>query len=207
MESEIEKTTASDLQDLYYSDHRPWVVAFSGGKDSTLLLQWVFHLLKRLGSRASKPVHIVSSDTRVEAPNVGAYLKAVLARIEEGGRRHGLDLHVHLVSPEPQESFWRKLIGKGYPSPTRWFRWCTTNMKIRPTRRVIEQITREYGSVVLLLGTRTDESSERGKRMKDRVHTARGLNSHHEIPNAPVLRTANPFDDFLPINQYVVPGC
>nr|VFJ88625.1 MAG: DNA sulfur modification protein DndC [Candidatus Kentron sp. LFY] len=180
----LPKTTLSELQNLYLSDDRPWVVAFSGGKDSTLLLQLVFDSMLRLGHHASKPVHIVSCDTRVEAPNISAYLNEVLVRIEKGGKRHGLNLLAHLVSPEARESFWGKLIGKGYPSPTRWFRWCTTNMKIRPTRRVIEQITRESGSVVLLLGTRFGESSQRGRRMKDREYTARGLNPHHEIPNA-----------------------
>nr|VFJ51552.1 MAG: DNA sulfur modification protein DndC [Candidatus Kentron sp. DK] len=194
----IEKDTISGLRDLYHSDDRPWVVAFSGGKDSTLLLQLVFDLLLSLRDRQlvdgkTKPVHVIASDTRVEAPNIAAYLKEVLARIEAGGKQHGLNLPVHSVTPEPQESFWGKLIGKGYPSPTRWFRWCTTNMKIRPTRRAIEKITREAGSVILLLGTRIDESSERGKRMRDRAYTSRGLNPHHEIPNALV---ATPIADW-----------
>nr|VFJ70074.1 MAG: DNA sulfur modification protein DndC [Candidatus Kentron sp. FW] len=191
--TDLEKTTLSELHDLYHSDDRPWVVAFSGGKDSTLLLQLVFDLLLRIGDRASKPVHVVSSDTRVEAPNIGAYLKGTLARIEEGGGQHNLDLHAHLVSPEPQDSFWGRLIGKGYPSPTRWFRWCTTKMKILPTRNVMERITRESGSAVLLLGTRTNESNERGRRMRGKEYTARGLNSHYEIPNVLV---ASPIVDW-----------
>jgi len=64
------------------------------------------------------------------------------------------------------------------------FRWCATNMKIRPTRRAIDAITRRDGSVVLLLGTRRDESSDRGKRIQARESTAGGLNPHHEIPDA-----------------------
>nr|VFK64496.1 MAG: DNA sulfur modification protein DndC [Candidatus Kentron sp. UNK]VFK71110.1 MAG: DNA sulfur modification protein DndC [Candidatus Kentron sp. UNK] len=197
--SKIEKNTLSELNDLYQSDDRPWVVAFSGGKDSTLLLQLVFELLISLGKQqasdvqAAKPVYVVASDTRVEPPNVEAYLKGVLAHIEAGANQLALNLSTHLVTPEPQESFWGKLIGKGYPSPTRWFRWCTANMKIRPTRRVIEEITREHGSAVLLLGTRVDESIERGKRMRDREHTSRGLNPHHEIPDALV---ATPIADW-----------
>lgn len=157
------------------------------------MLQLVFDLLLQLGNQALKPVHVVSSDTRVEAPNIGAYLKGTLARIEEGGGRHNLDLHAHLVSPEPQDSFWGRLIGKGYPSPTRWFRWCTTKMKILPTRNVMERITRESGSAVLLLGTRADESNERGRRMRGKEYTARGLNSHYEIPNVLV---ASPIVDW-----------
>lgn len=174
------------LADLYKRDARPWVVAFSGGKDSTLLLQLVYDLLVELGVQARKTVHVVSSDTGVEAPNVSAYLSRTLKLIDETATQAGLPVQVHLVKPEPRESFWAKLIGSGYPSPTRWFRWCTTNMKIRPSRRVIEGITRRDGSVILLLGTRLDESSNRSMRMQARQVTADGLNPHHEIPNASV---------------------
>lgn len=176
--------TISALFDLYKRDDRPWVVAFSGGKDSTLVLQLVYELLQELGPQARKPVYVVSSDTGVEAPNVSAYLARTLKLIEDGVKQANFQLSVDLVRPAPHETFWAKLIGAGYPSPTRWFRWCTTNMKIRPSRRVIEAITREHGSVILLLGTRIDESSERGRRIQAREITADGLNPHHEIPNA-----------------------
>lgn len=176
--------TKTALLELYKRDARPWVVAFSGGKDSTLVLQLVYELILELGPQARKHVYVVSSDTGVEAPNVSSYLAKTLKQIEEGGLQAGLPLHVSLVKPAPQETFWAKLIGSGYPSPTRWFRWCTTNMKIRPSRRVIEGITRDHGSVILLLGTRIDESSERGRRIQAREITADGLNPHHEIPNA-----------------------
>lgn len=177
-------STKARLAELYTRDSRAWVVAFSGGKDSTLLLQLVYELLLDLGKDATKTVHVVSSDTGVEAPNVSAYLGKVLIQIQEGANKNGLPLRVHLVKPAPHEGFWAKLIGAGYPSPTRWFRWCTTNMKIKPSRRVIEDITKTHGSVILLLGTRIDESSDRGKRIQGRESTIDGLNPHHEIPNA-----------------------
>jgi len=179
-----DKQALTDLEELYFQDHRPWVVAFSGGKDSTVLLQLVYELLQGLGERANKPMYVVASDTGVEAPNVSAYLASTLSAIRAGARKAGLNLEVHLVKPEVDQTFWSKLIGQGYPSPTRWFRWCTTNMKIKPSRRLIEAITRRHGSVILMLGTRIDESSDRGRRMSARAQTARGLNPHHEIPDA-----------------------
>jgi DNA sulfur modification protein DndC len=60
-------------------------------------------------------------------------------------------------------------------------------MKIKPARRVIETITRRHSSVILLLGTRLEESSSRSQRMEARESNSRGLNPHHEIPNALVL--------------------
>jgi DNA sulfur modification protein DndC len=172
------------LRALYLSDRRPWVVAFSGGKDSTVLLQLVYSLLLELRDEAAKPVFVIASDTGVEAPNVSAYLSDTLTAIRASARDALPNLTVHLVKPEVDQTFWSKLIGQGYPSPTRWFRWCTTNMKIKPSRRLIEGITRRHGSVVLLLGTRIEESAERGRRINAREQTTRGLNPHHEIPNA-----------------------
>ncbi len=107
-----------------------------------------------------------------------------MTAIRASARNARLNMEVHLVKPAVEQTFWSKLIGQGYPSPTRWFRWCTTNMKIKPSRRLIENITRRHGSVLLLLGTRIDESADRARRIEARPHTARGLNPHHEIPDA-----------------------
>ncbi|MBF0621384.1 MAG: DNA phosphorothioation system sulfurtransferase DndC [Magnetococcales bacterium] len=176
--------TRTALRTLYERDERPWVVAFSGGKDSTILAQLVCETLASLGDRANKPVHIISSDTRVEAPNIENHLNNTMNQISAYAKRSGLPLHVELVQPDPHESFWGLLIGKGYPAPTRWFRWCTSKMKIKPMRRSMDKIAAQYGSMILLLGTRRSESPERAKRIQDRALTDAGLNPHHEIPNA-----------------------
>lgn len=183
-QADLAETTRRDLRRLYDADSRPWVVAFSGGKDSTLLLQLVCELLQELGPKAHKPVFVVSTDTRVEAPNISDYVRGVHDLLQAHARTHRLPLETRLVEPKPAHSFWGKLIGHGYPSPTRWFRWCTSNMKIKPARAAIEEIARGYGSVILLLGTRLDESSARGTRIRARELTDRGLNPHHEIPDA-----------------------
>ena len=178
--------TKNTLNKLYFQDERAWVVAFSGGKDSTLLLQLIYEFLLELGSQANKPIFILTTDTRVEPPNIYAYLQATLEHIQQRAQQDGLPVQVKLLKPKPGESFWGKLIGQGYPSPTRWFRWCTAAMKIRPARREIEDITRQHGSVILLLGTRTDESSARSQRMKARHYNGNGLNPHEDIPDAMV---------------------
>jgi DNA sulfur modification protein DndC len=174
------------LESLYYSDSRPWVIAYSGGKDSTLVLQLVYEFLlkgKDMG-KAEKPIFVISSDTRVEAPNVSRYVVETLDRIRKAAEEHQIRLNTRLVSPSPEQSFWGKLIGLGYPPPTRWFRWCTTSMKIKPSRQAIGEIVRDFGSVILLLGTRSDESAARRNAIAGRDTNTRGLNPHHEIPNA-----------------------
>lgn len=184
----LHEQTLNRLREQYLEDQRPWVVAYSGGKDSTLVLQLVFELLLELGSRAKKPVYVLSSDTQVEAPNVANYVKKTLADIGNAATLRNLNLHAELVEPELNDSFWSKLIGKGYPPPNRWFRWCTSSMKIKPSRRAVERIAQEYGSVILLLGSRMDESSQRAKSIQSFSNNERGLNKHHEIPNALVFK-------------------
>ncbi|MEN9373664.1 MAG: hypothetical protein RIR79_1216 [Pseudomonadota bacterium] len=184
VEHSLEWAATERLEALYRADSRPWVVAFSGGKDSTVVLQLVFRILLKLGAEATKPVIVLSSDTQVEAPNVAAFVHDTLQRIHTEAQALGLPLVTQLVKPRPEEGYWGKVIGKGYPPPTRWFRWCTSSMKIRPSRRAVDDITRHYGSVILLLGTRISESSQRGRTMQARTLNSKGLNPHHEIPNA-----------------------
>jgi len=187
------KETQSALRKIYFSDRRPWVVAFSGGKDSTLVLQLVFEFLNSLSPDQYKPVYILISDTQVEPPIIVNYIEETLNLIELTINQKQLPIIVLKVSPKEEDSFWSKLIGKGYPSPTRWFRWCTSYLKIRPSRKAIQEITKEHGSVILLLGTRKDESSERKNRMEAREYSSKGLNPHHDIPNALV---SSPISDW-----------
>jgi len=109
---DLETRTHQDLGRLYLKDSRPWVVAFSGGKDSTLVLQLVYELLVELGEKAHKPVFVVTTDTGVEAPNVSAYVNGVLEVIRDHARAARLPLDVRLVRPTPAQSFWGKLIGQ-----------------------------------------------------------------------------------------------
>ncbi|WP_199051915.1 DNA phosphorothioation system sulfurtransferase DndC [Aquitalea sp. ASV15] len=176
------------IREQYEADDRPWVVAYSGGKDSTLVLQLVMELLLELGPKARKPVYVLSSDTRVEAPNVSEYVVEAMSRIENSARARNLNLHTQLVFPDIDEGFWAKMIGKGYPPPSRWFRWCTSNMKIKPSRRAIEGIVAAKGSVILLLGSRTDESANRAQSIQSFANNERRLNPHHEIPDAMVFK-------------------
>ncbi|MDX8393214.1 MAG: DNA phosphorothioation system sulfurtransferase DndC, partial [Mariprofundales bacterium] len=186
---DVLQQTRKILLTNYLADARPWVIAYSGGKDSTLLLQLVYELLIHIKSKGLplKPVHIMSSDTRVEAPNVEEYLKITLQVLRTHAASSALPLHVHQVIPEITQTFWSLLIGRGYPSPTRFFRWCTQRMKIDPSKACINEITAKYGSVILLLGTRYDESSARKQSMQNHENNSRGLHAHKNIANTFIL--------------------
>ena len=63
------------MQQLYLADQVPWVVGYSGGKDSTAILQLVWMALAGLpAEQRHKPVHVISTDTLVENPVVAAWV-------------------------------------------------------------------------------------------------------------------------------------
>ena len=62
-----------EIMVVYKHDSRPWLIGYSGGKDSTLLTCLVYEAMKRLkdaGSALEKTVHVITSDTMVENPIV-----------------------------------------------------------------------------------------------------------------------------------------
>ena len=115
-----------EIREVYLSDGRPWVVGYSGGKDSTTALQLCWVALSKLEkSKLTKPVYVISSDTWVESPVVTHKILQAHKQINEAANRKGLPFEAHLVEPRVSESFWVNLIGKGYPAPYKRFRWCT----------------------------------------------------------------------------------
>ena len=76
----------AQTQQLYLADRVPWVVGYSGGKDSTATLQVVWLALAGLDPvHRTKPVHVISTDTLVENPVVAAW---VTHSLDEIGRAH-----------------------------------------------------------------------------------------------------------------------
>lgn len=158
----------------------PWIIGFSGGKDSTLLLHFVIEMILEVPpDLRNRPVHIVSNDTRVESPVYQSHVDASLEKIESGLASFQLPIFVARTGPVDEHSFWVNLLGKGYPAPNRNFRWCTDRMKIRPTTRYIREIVDGEGEAVLLLGVRKAESTARAARMNEYEKKSEGRFSKH----------------------------
>ncbi|HYH54250.1 MAG TPA: DNA phosphorothioation system sulfurtransferase DndC [Solirubrobacterales bacterium] len=185
-----------EIRSVYLADERPWVIGFSGGKDSTVALQLVWYALRGLDpSERHKPVYVISGDTQVETPVIVDYLTASLEMINEHAKAEGLPISAHKVTPDLGESFWVNLLGKGYPAPSSRFRWCTARMKISPANRFILERVAEHGEVVLLLGVRSQESATRAQVMSLRRIKDSLLSRHSTLPNAFV---------YTPIRDYSV---
>jgi len=186
------ETVISDIKDEYLSDSQnyPWIIGFSGGKDSTLVAHAVLEALLSISpDRRIRPVHIVSNDTLVESPLVIAHLNRVQRQIEEASESLRLPVTVVTTHPDPDKSFWALLIGKGYPSPNQTMRWCTDRLKIQPTSRYILDNVSQHGSAIVVLGVRRDESNSRLKSIDKHVNLENSnLTPHTGLPGAFIYR-------------------
>lgn len=174
-----------EICDLYQSDDKPWVIGFSGGKDSTTLLNLVFRALYKLEeSKRNKQIYVIFNDTLVESPYILDYIKKTLDTIRKHAHQANFPVSVHVATPEWDNTFFVNLIGKGYPAPNRWFRWCTEKIKINPTTKFIEQKVDQYGEVIILLGSRKAESASRAQVMSNYEIKGSILRRHATIRNA-----------------------
>lgn len=150
----------------YRSDNRPWVIGYSGGKDSTCALQMIWRALQVLPtSEREKPIYVLSSDTLVETPVIVDYIDDALASINDAAKAQNMPVSAHKVVPDVNDSFWVNLIGRGYSAPSRRFRWCTERLKINPANAFIKERVSEFGEVVMVLGVRSAESATRAQVM------------------------------------------
>ncbi|MBA4544706.1 DNA phosphorothioation system sulfurtransferase DndC [Thermoactinomyces daqus] len=173
------------IKETYLADSRPWVVGFSGGKDSSVVVQLVLQALGELEPiQRAKKVYVISSDTLVETPLIINQINNALDKIQAEADRRGIPLETQKVKPEINDTFWVSILGKGYPTPRQKFRWCTDRMKIKPANKFIMDKVSEHGEVVMVLGVRMDESKSRAESI--RSHTIEGshLMKHSTLPNA-----------------------
>ncbi|MDO9035514.1 MAG: DNA phosphorothioation system sulfurtransferase DndC, partial [Methanoregula sp.] len=122
-----------EIRDIYQSDNRPWVIGYSGGKDSTTALQLVWYALSELPEdKRMKPVFVICSDTYVETPIIIDYITTTLDKINKKSQDAKMPFSAVKLFPRISDTFWVNLIGKGYPAPSTQFRWCTHRLKIKP---------------------------------------------------------------------------
>lgn len=170
------------LKQLYLKDKRPWLVGFSGGKDSTMLASIVFDVVLSIPeTQRKKPISVLCTDTRVEIPAISEMVEGTLSKMNRFSQQNGLNIETTLLKPPSEESFWVNLIGRGYPPPNRTFRWCTQRLKIDPVSCFVNQRIGHWGEAILHLGARREESASRAQTMASR-QTRKGLHRHPDLP-------------------------
>lgn len=176
-----------EVQSLYQEDATPWVLGFSGGKDSTAVLQLVWTAIRALPPEArTKPIYVITTDTLVESPIVARWVASSHSRMSRAAEAQGVPFIPHMLTPEVSQTFWVNLIGRGYPAPRPMFRWCTERMKINPSNRFIREVVKRSGEAILVLGSRKAESSRRAAALtRHEAHRVRErLSPNSKLPNS-----------------------
>lgn len=175
------KAIRRELRDEYLQPHsKPWILGFSGGKDSTLLAHLVLECILAIPpDQRLRKIYLVSNDTKVEGPVFQSFVDGILNHMAEN--IPSLRVPVEIVRTEPlvEDSFWVNLLGRGYPAPNRSFRWCTDRLKVRPTSKFIKEQISLAGEAILLLGVRRSESSARAQSIAKHDATGDGRLSPH----------------------------
>lgn len=176
------------IADQYTIDdkNRPWVIGFSGGKDSTVLLMLTWLALLKIKNNYNLPlkreIYVVCNDTLVENPIISNYVNKVLEKIKEAALKHSLPILVNKTIPRVEDTFFVNLIGKGYPAPNNSFRWCTERLKIKPTSKFIDDILKSeentHKEAIILVGTRKSESKTRERSIKKHEVKGKRLTKH-----------------------------
>jgi DNA sulfur modification protein DndC len=185
-----------EIRELYREDQVPWIIGYSGGKDSTATLQLIWLALQGLRQEdRTKTVHVISTDTLVENPVVAGWVKRSLDVMAATAKEQGLPIEPNRLTPKTEDSFWVNLIGRGYPAPRHKFRWCTERMKIRPSNTFINSIVKKTGEAILVLGTRKAESSRRAANMSkhERGRVRDRLSPNSSLPGSLVY---TPIEDW-----------
>ena len=154
------------IQNLYLTDDIPWMIGYSGGKDSTAAVQLVWMAIEQLPERyRKKTIYIMNTDTLVESPVVSKWVDKSLKFMKDESEKKGLPFVPIKLIPDYNNTFWVNLIGRGYPFPRKKYRWCTDRLKIQPVNNFIKNKIAEHGEIILVLGTRKQESSRRNRTM------------------------------------------
>ena len=192
---------------VYQHDNRPWLIGYSGGKDSTLLVWLVFRAISRISERErTKKVYVITSDTMVENPIIKQYMHDSSAKIAQASLSQKLNIEANIIYPEMCQTFWSKVIGLGYPTPEPpGFRWCTERLKINPMNKFVDDCINKNGEIIILLGVRKAESNVRSKSISEKQIAGYLLNPHNYLNNAYVYNPLTEIENNL-VWEYLLQG-
>ncbi|WP_223497050.1 DNA phosphorothioation system sulfurtransferase DndC [Pseudomonas sp. A-RE-26] len=187
----------SEIQDLYCSDSIPWIIGYSGGKDSTASLQLIWKAVAELPvEKRTKHIHVISTDTLVENPVIAAWVVRSLESMKFEAIQQGLPIFPHRLTPEVESRFWVNLIGKGYPAPRNRFRWCTDRLKISASTKFIQELSEANNEAILVLGQRRGESASRDKVMDNYSGSTRNRLNRNKDPKLSRVWVYLPIEDW-----------
>lgn len=144
----------------YGASYDHWCIAYSGGKDSSLVATLVPHLILKGKVPKPKTLTVLYADTRMELTPLQTAAMGVMDEL----RRRGIEARV--VLPTLDDRFFVYMFGRGVPPPSNTFRWCTSQIKIEPMIGALKALRDQHASKFLMLtGVRLGESAARDARI------------------------------------------
>ena len=174
-------------QYLAVDNNLPWLIGYSGGKDSTCTAQLVFYALCELREEnfeLNRRVVIFSADTMIENPLIKEIIEKNIKLINVKANELNLPIEARILKPNVSKTFWVNVIGRGYPTPNTMFRWCTDRLKIEPANDFIHECINKSGEVIMVLGVREGESNTRDRVLKSHEIDGEVLMRHTTLTNA-----------------------
>ena len=166
---EVSRKQAKAIAELrqLFSKYGEIIVSYSGGKDSTCVLDLA---METIGLCSDPPrIRVLYADTLVEIPDMQVHRNSFIDLASKWARSHDINFAFERVTPALEETFWVMLIGKGYPMPHYRFRWCVKRLKLKPLLAFYR--TRNPSRSLVLLGIRSGESLDRDVNMRRRNYT------------------------------------
>ena len=167
----IEKISVGECQELtiqslnaYAYQHKHWVIAWSGGKDSTATMTLIIYLI--LSGQIERPesLTVMYADTRLELPPLAF---SALSMLEHLDRMNLPWLKTKVVTSDLDHRFFVYMLGRGVPPPNNnTLRWCTSQIKVTPMQDAIEkEFQNREEKVLTITGVRMGESAIRDGRL------------------------------------------
>ena len=198
-------------QYLSEKEEYPWLIGYSGGKDSSCTAQLTFKALtelKKEGYSLRRKIYIFSSDTMIENPLVKEIIEENIKLINKKSKELNLPVEALILRPAVDRTFWVNVIGRGYPTPNTMFRWCTDRLKIEPANAFVKKCIDKNGEVIMVLGVRDGESGTRDRVLKSHTIEGEMLMKHTTMVNAYVfapIRHMDTIDVFTYLAAYDSP--
>lgn len=159
---------------------RPIVVPYSGGRDSSSVLNLTVSAAGRLKALGIKlaPIFVINADTMIENPEVCLVLDRSLKDLRQYCANTGIDLSISQSRPALNSEWMVKILsGRNLPIfANRKHRDCSVDLKITPMERLkkklLKTIREDYGEPITMVGTRYAEGAGRRQRMEARGESA-----------------------------------
>jgi len=148
MTMEEAKALTVETMNLYLSRYDHLAFAFSGGKDSAATVTLIARLIKTGEVRKPKSIVVFYADTRLELTPLHHSAMAILDALKSQG------IETKVVMPEMDDRFFVYMLGRGVPPPSNTFRWCTSQLKIEPMQKALEERAVALGMGEMIPDTR-----------------------------------------------------